>query len=63
RQLCVEQVIEMVRWVDEEKALLTEGYDRCVETGPGKVLTGLWKSVGGEIPCSPAGQMAQIELL
>lgn len=63
RQLCVEQVIEMVRWVDEEKALLAEGYDRCVETGPGKVLTGLWKSVGGDIPCSPAGQTAQIELL
>jgi len=63
RQLCIDQICSTVRWVDEEKQLIADGFKQCLETGPGKVLTGLWKYVGGDILCKPAGTVEQIETL
>lgn len=61
KDLCIRQIVSTVRWVDEEKQLLDDGFERCLEVGPGKVLTGLWKSVGGEVPCIQAGTVEQVE--
>jgi [acyl-carrier-protein] S-malonyltransferase len=60
KQLCIQQIVSTVRWVDEEEQLLRDGFERCVEAGPGKVLTGLWKSVGGSVQCLQAGTVEQI---
>jgi [acyl-carrier-protein] S-malonyltransferase len=61
KQRCIEQIVSTVLWVDEEKQLLADGYNRYFEVGPGQVLTGLWKSVGGDMACRPVGTFEQIE--
>jgi len=60
RQLAAEQIISPVRWIDEEKAIIADGYDRIIEAGPGTVLAGLWKSTGSELIVMPAGTVPQI---
>jgi [acyl-carrier-protein] S-malonyltransferase len=60
KKLAVLQIVSPVRWIDEEKALLSFGIDQCFETGPGTVLGGLWKSVGGEVACDPCGTLDQV---
>jgi [acyl-carrier-protein] S-malonyltransferase len=65
RRLCAEQLVAPVRWVDEESAILDDGYEELLEVGPGEVLGGLWKSFikGREeitVQCSPAGKLDQI---
>ncbi|MCL2481407.1 MAG: ACP S-malonyltransferase [Spirochaetaceae bacterium] len=60
KQLSSQQLIKTVLWVNEEKHLLEEGVQMCIESGPGSVLTGLWKSVGGDIVCYPAGTIENI---
>jgi [acyl-carrier-protein] S-malonyltransferase len=60
RQLCVRQVVSTVRWVDEEKSILADGFQRCLEVGPGSVLGGLWKAFSREVPCLPAGKQEEI---
>jgi len=61
RSLAAEQIISPVRWIDEEKSMLEDGYDRLLEAGPGTVLAGLWKSAGLEPAVVPAGKREQIE--
>ena len=63
RQLCSKQLTSAVLWVKEEKAVLDLGIDKCLEVGPGTVLGGLWKAVGGDIKCIPAGTLEAIEAL
>jgi [acyl-carrier-protein] S-malonyltransferase len=46
-----------VRWIDEEANITADGFDQCLETGPGNVLTGLWKASGSPIPCVAAGTL------
>lgn len=60
KRLAVEQIVSPVRWIDEEASILAEKPIFCAETGPGSVLGGLWKSVGGEVPCYPFGTLDQI---
>ena len=60
RELCVRQVVSTVRWVDEEKNLIDAGIKRFIEVGPGTVLAGLLKALGGEAVCLPAGTLEQI---
>lgn len=60
KKLASEQIISPVRWIDEEASILEAGYERCVETGPGTVLSGLWKSFTTSIPSIPAGTLDAI---
>jgi [acyl-carrier-protein] S-malonyltransferase len=60
KALAVAQIVSPVRWIDEEKSILAEKPSFCAETGPGTVLGGLWKSVGGEVPCYPFGTLDKI---
>ena len=60
KALAVRQIVSPVRWIAEEAAILAEKPIFCAETGPGTVLGGLWKAVGGEIPCYPFGTLDQI---
>jgi [acyl-carrier-protein] S-malonyltransferase len=60
KALAVSQIVSPVRWIDEEAAILAEKPSFCAETGPGTVLAGLWKPVGGDVPCYPFGTLDQI---
>ncbi|GHU92394.1 malonyl CoA-acyl carrier protein transacylase [Spirochaetia bacterium] len=77
KKLALEQITKAVRWTEEEQALSDAGgFDAVLETGPGKVLQGLWKDSGGEprptasaassdstLPCYPAGTVEDIKSL
>jgi [acyl-carrier-protein] S-malonyltransferase len=41
RERLAEAVVSPVRWLDSMRALAARGVDRFVETGPGRILTGL----------------------
>ena len=60
RELCVKQVVSTVKWVDEQRALIADGFDRLLEVGPGSVLTGLWKVINKDNPCLPCGKMEAV---
>jgi [acyl-carrier-protein] S-malonyltransferase len=61
KRFLVRQMVSTVRWVEEEEKILDDGYDRILEVGPGKVLTGLWKSFYKELRCTPVGTVEAIE--
>ncbi len=67
RKLLVEQVTGMVRWRESVKYLAAQGVTELVETGAGKVLTGLTrridKSVGGAAVGTPADIASFLETL
>ena len=60
KQNCIEQLISPVQWVKSEESLLHQGFDAYLEPGPGKVLTGLWKSFHKKQRCQPMGGVEQI---
>lgn len=55
------QINSPVRWTSEEEIIAGQAYDLCIECGPGRVLTGLWKRSGAEVPCLPAGTWKEID--
>ena len=62
KELALRQITSPVRWIEEETAIAASGgFAACLEVGPGKVLTGLWKDSGSEIPCFAAGTTGAIE--
>ena len=60
KKLAVQQITCPVRWVDEEASVMEVGADACLEVGPGKVLQGLWKDSGSELPVFAAGTAEDI---
>jgi [acyl-carrier-protein] S-malonyltransferase len=61
KKLALAQITSPVRWVDEEAAIIAAaGFAACLEVGPGKVLQGLWKDSGSELPCYAAGTVEDI---
>jgi [acyl-carrier-protein] S-malonyltransferase len=60
KTLALRQIVEGVRWTDEEAALASLEPKALFEVGPGKVLQGLWKDSGSEVPCYTAGTAAEI---
>jgi [acyl-carrier-protein] S-malonyltransferase len=63
KRYCIQQIIRPVRWVEEERSLVADGYERYYEVGPGTVLTGLWRYIDKDNPCRPAGTLGEIERL
>lgn len=60
KRLAGEQITSPVLWVDIERNLRAEGFERVLEAGPGTVLAGLWKAVYPDFPCLPAGTVEAI---
>ena len=60
KKLALLQITSPVRWVEEEAAITAAGAQACLETGPGKVLQGLWRDSGNEIPVFAAGTAEDI---
>ena len=58
--LALRQIAEGVKWTDEEAALAELQPEALFEVGPGKVLQGLWKDTGSDVPCYAAGTAADI---
>ncbi len=63
KQLLIDQVVSTVRWVDEEQAIIDDGFERFFEVGPGRVLSGLWKSFCRKKRCVQAGTKADIDAI
>jgi [acyl-carrier-protein] S-malonyltransferase len=64
KRLALDQITSPVRWTREEAALDKRGdLEAAVETGPGKVLQGLWKDSGSPLPCFGAGTLADMNAL
>ena len=63
KKLALFQITSPVRWVEVEAAVAACAVEACFETGPGKVLQGLWKDTGSEIPVFAAGTVEDIELV
>ena len=61
KELCGKQLVSTVRWVAVEQALLGEGFDRFLETGPGTVLAGLLRGLSPEARCMAAGTLEGIQ--
>jgi len=63
KALALRHITEGVRWTEEEAAIQEScpGLEACFEVGPGKVLQGLWKETGSEIPCYAAGTVNDVE--
>lgn len=61
RKYCLEQFVSPVRWVTCEQGIMNTSPERVLETGPGTVLTGLWKTLRNGLRCRPAGTLASID--
>jgi len=55
--LAERQITAPVRWTQEEAAIAALAPELVLETGPGTVLSGLWKESGSPIRCLPAGRV------
>ncbi|MCL2601225.1 MAG: ACP S-malonyltransferase [Treponema sp.] len=64
KQRALAQITSPVRWLDELRCIAAlGGIDRLLEVGPGRVLQGLWKDSGSELPCLAAGKVEDIDKL
>jgi [acyl-carrier-protein] S-malonyltransferase len=60
-ELLVRQVTSPVRWEETVRGMAALGATVALETGPGRVLTGLLKRTVEALPGVPAGDVAGIE--
>jgi [acyl-carrier-protein] S-malonyltransferase len=51
RRLLVKQLVSPVRWEDSMRYLLSHGFDRFYEVGPGRVLHGLLRRIERKVSC------------
>jgi [acyl-carrier-protein] S-malonyltransferase len=51
RRLMVRQIINPVRWEESMRYLLSQGFDRFYEVGPGRVLRGLLRRIERKVEC------------
>jgi [acyl-carrier-protein] S-malonyltransferase len=63
RKYCLEQLVSPVQWVACQKGLMERNPERVLETGPGTVLTGLWKTLRNGLRCKPAGTLEYIDVI
>lgn len=57
RILAGKQIVSTVRWVSCMEGIKSLGPDQVLEVGPGKVLSGLWKSFTKELRAQAAGTL------
>jgi [acyl-carrier-protein] S-malonyltransferase len=57
------QLTSPVRWVECMESLLRDPGPPFVEAGPGRVLTGLLRTLDREAACTPIGEPADLEAL
>jgi [acyl-carrier-protein] S-malonyltransferase len=63
KSLALRQIVEGVRWTEEEAAIAELQPEAVLEVGPGKVLQGLWKDTGSAVPAYGAGSAAEIGVI
>jgi len=63
RKYCLDQLISPVQWVASEFGIMGLTPERVLETGPGTVLSGLWKSLRNGLKCEAAGTLESINKL
>lgn len=61
--LLIRQLTERVRWVESVKRLVALGCDAMIEVGPGRVLTGLTRSIAPQVLCHSANEQGLQGLL
>ncbi|MBN2619133.1 MAG: ACP S-malonyltransferase [Spirochaetales bacterium] len=61
KKLCGEQIISPVRWIAIEEKIKETGFSIAYESGPGKVLTGLFSGLDKEFKAIPAGTIEDIQ--
>ena len=60
KKALIDQLHQPVRWVDVMK-VIAENSDQIIESGPGKVLTGLSKRIDRGLTCHPVFDPASLE--
>ena len=64
RGLCSRQLSSPVRWTKIMRSIAEgQGFEHAVESGPGTVLTGLWRSGGFGVACKSMGTFEEIQKL
>lgn len=58
-----EQVSGSVRWTDSIRALAAQGVTRCIEVGPGGVLSGLIRQIDPSLQTAKFGEAADLDKL
>lgn len=56
------QVTEAVRWQQSVEGLIAQGFDRFIEIGPGRVLTGLMRKIDRKIKTLNVGTAAGLDI-
>ncbi len=57
----IEQVTSSVRWEESMRYLLTQGFTRFIELGPGTALTGFMKRISKEVQMLNVADVASLE--
>lgn len=61
KSLLVKQVVSTVRWSESMQWLITQGFTRFVELGPGNVLSGLMKRINKDVEMLSISDAASVE--
>ena len=63
KEALIKQLFSPVRWVDTINAIRESGVERCIEVGPGRVLTGLNKRIDKTLTTIPLNAPSALEKL
>lgn len=63
RQLLYQQLTKPVLWQSLVENMISDGFSRFYEIGPGKVLRGLHKRIDRSVPCTEIGSVENLEKL
>ncbi len=61
KRLCGEQIVSPVKWIAIENKIKDAGFTTAYESGPGKVLTGLFAGIDKEFKSIPSGTIEDIQ--
>ena len=61
KDLLVRQVVSSVRWSDSMQWLISQGFTRFIELGPGNVLAGLMKRINKDVEMLSVSDSATLE--